>query len=180
MNRTSILSIKKPCQNFDTSCQKTDRLGTFGKLPSDVRALPKKALSPTGKLVFSEYAERSRGTDRAVAASERDIAAGSGISRASVIPALRQLLKIGLFVKDGLPVKQIQAYRIIHPMFKASEHQAKEPEKRLGPHDWVTCPACYREKPSLLKVGWCRACAADKKVEHISRRVAREEIEKSA
>lgn len=64
----------------------------------------------------------------------------------------------------------------------APKTKAVEPvaARRRGPHDWVTCQTCYREVPSLLRVGWCRRCNRDKNVEHISRRVAREEIEKSA
>jgi hypothetical protein len=52
--------------------------------------------------------------------SDGVIALRCGVSRPSVIVGLRLLLELGLVEKVGLPVNQIQAYRICHPMFGAA------------------------------------------------------------
>lgn len=186
MKLPSLLSIKKPCQNMNRSCLNSDRLETFGKLPTDVRKLPKRELSPLGKLVFGEYADRSKGTNCRVLASESDIAEGCGIGRTSVIAALKQLQRAGLIEKSGDPVKQVQGYRITHWMFRepkpkettAAVDNGKKRKPRWGGDitpTMVRCPRCSRHCGGLLKVGWCRRCNADDR----TRRIADEQIAKA-
>ena len=81
------------------------------------------SLSPIAKLVFYALATKACGTDRTVWMSDGAIARRCGVSRPSVISGMHQLLAVGLVEKVGLPVIQIQAYRICHPLFgKASGH----------------------------------------------------------
>jgi DNA-binding transcriptional regulator GbsR (MarR family) len=51
--------------------------------------------------------------------SDGAIAQRCGVSRPSVVSGMRQLLAVGLVEKVGLPVNQVQAYRILQPMFRA-------------------------------------------------------------
>src|ERR1017187_3527849 len=123
----SKVSIKKPCQYFYRSCKTADTqtatLTGFGKAPADVNAITSQYLSPIGKLVFYALATKACGTDRTVWMSDGAIARRCGVSRPSVISGMHQLLAVGLVEKVGLPVNQIQAYRICHPLFgKASGH----------------------------------------------------------
>jgi len=125
----SKVSIKKPCQYFYRSCKTADTptatLTGFGKAPADVNAIPSRHLSPICKLVFYALAAKACGTDRTVWISDGAIARRCGVSRPSVISGMHQLLALGLVEKVGLPVNQIQAYRICHPLFgKTSGHAA--------------------------------------------------------
>lgn len=179
----SLLSIKKPCQDFDRSCKNSDRSGEFGKLPGDVLALPN--LKPTAKLVFAVLAMDSKGTTRRVALSDGVIAVRAGISRPSVIEGLRTLSAAGFIEAAGDPVKQVQAYRIKHRTFRATapEVEAAPPEtKASGAKDgFVKCPKCHKRCKGLLKVGWCRSCSWHLKIERIAERVYdRRGMEKTA
>lgn len=164
------LSIKKPCQYFDRSCKTADRqtatLTGFGKAPADVNAIPSRRLSPIGKLVFYVLATKACGTNRTVWMSDGAIARRCGVSRPSVISGMRQLLDIGLVEKVGLPVNQVQAYRICHPMFNAGSGHANiadtaHPTNPLASAKHA-CGNCHRPCKRLSRAGICRGCKAEK------------------
>jgi hypothetical protein len=183
MKLPSLLSIKKPCQDFDRSCKDPDRSKRFGKAPADVNAIPSKLLKPTAKLVLYAMAEESKGTSRDVRLSDTVIAQRCGISRPAVIAGLRQLGGLGLIEKRGVPVKQIQAYRICHPMFSAG--RAPKPVEQPAAKakvDGVSCPKCGKQRPALLRVGWCRSCNWHIKIVRVvdERIAAAAEMRKSA
>jgi len=165
----SKVSIKKPCQYFYRSCKTADTLTAtirgFGKAPADVNAIPSKVLSPIGKLVFYALAAKACGTNRAVLMSDGAIALRCGVSRPSVIAGLDQLLLLGLIEKVGLPVDQVQAYRIRHRMFGAAvgrEPDASEVrDTRVGAATMLTCAKCHRPCRRLTKAAYCRSCQAD-------------------
>jgi DNA-binding Lrp family transcriptional regulator len=166
----SKLSIKKPCQYFYRSCKTADTpaatLREFGKAPADVNAIPSRALSPTAKLVFYALAATACGTDRKVWMSDGVIALRCGVSRPSVIAGMRQLLELGLVERVGLPVNQIQAYRICHPMFgEAGRHDSGASDFHDIPQVAVvsvlSCAKCHRPCKRLTRAAYCRGCNAD-------------------
>jgi DNA-binding transcriptional ArsR family regulator len=164
----SKLSIKKPCQYFYRSCQTADTpaatLREFGKAPADVNAIPSKVLSPTAKLVFYALAAKACGTDRKVWMSDGAIALRCGVSRPSVVAGLRQLLELGLVERVGLPVNQIQAYRICHPMFGAAgsrDSGASDSPKKASEASIIWCAKCRRPCKRLTRAAHCRGCSAD-------------------
>src|ERR1039457_4939506 len=162
----SKVSIKKPCQYFYRSCKTADRqtatLTGFGKAPADVNAIPSRHLSPIAKLVFYALAAKACGTNRTVWMSDGAIARRCGVSRPSVISGMRQLLEVGLVEKVGLPVNQIQAYRICHPLFgKASGHTVtSDLPSSSSPAPMVlrSCASCHRPCRRLTRAGICRGC----------------------
>ena len=165
----SKVSIKKPCQYFYRSCKTADRqtatLTGFGKAPADVNAIPSRHLSPIAKLVFYALAAKACGTNRTVWMSDGAIARRCGVSRPSVISGMRQLLEVGLVEKVGLPVNQVQAYRICHPMFGAGSGHANvadnpEPASPLA-LPARACGNCHRLCNRLTRAGLCRSCKAD-------------------
>jgi len=166
----SNLSIKKPCQYFYRSCKTADtptaRIREFGKAPVDVNAIPSKQLSPIGKLVFYALAAKSLGTNRTVWISDGAIALSCGVSRPAVMAGLRQLLDLGLVEKVGLPVNQVQAYRICHAMFGEAPAGAETPANRNekpaeATPAMLSCAKCHRQFRRLTKAGYCRGCSAD-------------------
>jgi hypothetical protein len=166
----SKLSIKKPYQYFCRSCKTADTpaatLREFGKAPADVNSIPSKALSPTAKLVFYALATKACGTNRKVWMSDGAIALRCGVSRPSVIVGMRQLLELGLVERVGLPVNQIQAYRICHPMFgEAGRHgsgASNSPEKAtISGASILLCAKCHRPCKRLTRAAYCRGCSAD-------------------
>ena len=165
----SKVSIKKPCQYFDRSCKTADRQTAtftgFGKAPADVNAIPSRRLSPIAKLVFYALATKAFGTDRTIWMSDGAIARRCGVSRPSVIACMRQLLTEGLVEKVGLPVNQIQAYRICHPLFgKAAGHTvATDPSSSSSPAAMAmrSCASCHRPCRRLTRAGICRGCQSD-------------------
>jgi hypothetical protein len=85
--------------------------------------------------------------------------------RPSVISGMRQLLDVGLVEKVGLPVNQVQAYRICHPMFGAGSGHANiadstEPASPLA-SPARACGNCHRLCNRLTRAGLCRGCKAD-------------------
>jgi DNA-binding Lrp family transcriptional regulator len=180
MKLPSLLSIKKPCQDFDRSCKDPDRSTNFGKAPRGVNSLPSRTLQPTGKIVFYALADEAKGTNRVVSLSDSAIALRSGISRPAVVAALRRLCELKLIEKDGAPVKQVQGYRITHRMFGAPRGERAAPESEIKEppvkRTSVVCPKCSRLVPSLLKVGHCRKCNWTKQVRQISEQVADERL----
>ncbi len=184
MKLPSLLSIKKPCQYFYTSCKNSLQVTRFGKAPRDVNSIPSKILSATGKLVFYAFADESKGTCEVVRISDGDLASRCGSSRPSVIAGRRRLVEIGLIEPVGEPVNQVQAFRILHPMFAKSayrrghvgidpEVEAPKKERRVP----VNCPKCFKVCRSVMKVGWCRNCNTRMNTEKLVRRVVHEEIE---
>ena len=166
----SKLSIKKPCQYFYRSCKTADTpaatLREFGKAPTDVNAIPSRALSPTAKLVFYALAAKACGTGRKVWMSDGAIALRCGVSRPSVIAGMRQLLELGLVERVGLSVNQIQAYRICHPMFGAAgrhDSGASDFHKKadVSAASLLSCAKCHRPCKRLTKGAYCRGCSAD-------------------
>ena len=97
--------------------------------------------------------------------SDGAIARRCGVSRPSVISGMRQLLDVGLVEKVGLPVNQVQAYRICHAMFGAgSGHvnaagiaEAASPLASAVP----ACANCHRPCKRLTRAGICRGCKAE-------------------
>ena len=166
----SNLSIKKPCQNLYRSYKTADTpaaaLTGFGKAPADVNAIPSTLLSPIGKLVFYALAAEAYGTNRIVLMSDGVIALRCGVSQGSVIAGMRQLLDLSLVEKVGPPVKQIQAYRICHPMFLApGSHDSAASDRRDRLAGAKTpalfCAKCHRRCRRLTKEAYCRDCRAD-------------------
>ena len=167
---SSNLSIKKPCQYFYRSCKTADTptatLRGFGKAPVDVNEIPSRSLSPIGKLVFYALAAKAFGTNRTVWMSEGAMALRCGVSRPSVIAGVRQLLELGLVEKVGLPVNQVQAYRICHPMFgvpQGPETGAPDlSDKPVGAAVSIrACAKCHRPCRRLTRAANCCSCNAD-------------------
>jgi hypothetical protein len=82
-----------------------------------------------------------------------------------VISGMRQLLEVGLVEKVGLPVNQVQAYRICHPVFGAGSGEANiadaaEPARPLALPAGA-CGNCHRLCNRLTRAGLCRGCKAD-------------------
>jgi len=158
----SKLSIKKPGQFFSYPDKKTyHRTATltwFGKLPGDVAAIPSKRLSSGAKVVFGVLAEDSCGTDRIISLSHHSIAERAGLSHPSVGVALKRLATLGLIAKVGVPIDQVQGYRIVHPKFKA----ILVPDQEAAPAtEKAACLKCHREVNRLTKAGYCRGCSKD-------------------
>lgn len=165
----SKVSIKKPCQYFYRSCKTADRqtatLTGFGKAPADVNAIPSRHLSPIAKLVFYALATKACGTNRTIWMSDGAIARRCGVSRPSVISGMRQLLAVGLVEKVGLPVNQVQAYRICHPMFGSGSGRTEISDSagasRSTPTPLRSCGSCHRPCNRLTRAGVCRGCKAE-------------------
>jgi len=115
--------------------------------------------------VFDALATKACWTNRTLWMSDGAIARRCGASRPSVITGMRQLLDIGLVEKVGLPVKQVQAFRILHPMFGAGSGgvtvaDTTEPASPLASpvHAYAHC---NRPCKRLTRAGFCRGCKAD-------------------
>lgn len=98
--------------------------------------------------------------------SDGAIALRCGVSRPSVIGAMRQLLELGLVERVGSPVNQIQAYRICHPMFGGAQSDDSGPrDVRDGPQGAagapLACAKCRRPCRRLTKAAYCRGCSGD-------------------
>ena len=132
-----------------------------------MHSIPSKVLSPIGKLVMYAYAAKGFGRNVVISMSDGEVAARCGVSRPAVIAALRRLLKIGLLEKVGDPVKQVQAYRICHPMFKSQAEVAPI----AIPAAKAACLKCHREVKRLTRAGHCRSCHKDIEIETKVRQV---------
>ena len=82
-----------------------------------------------------------------------------------MISGMHQLLALGLVEKVGLPVNQIQAYRICHPLFgKTSGHTATSDLPSSSSPAAValrSCASCHRPCRRLTRAGICRGCQSD-------------------
>src|ERR1019366_6051375 len=119
-----------------------------------------------GKLVFYALAAKACGTDRMVWMSDGAIALRCGVSRPSVIAGLRQLLELGLVERVGLPVNQIQAYRICHPIFgtagsRDSGASDSSEKAAVSGASILLCAKCRRPCKRLTRAAYCRGCSAD-------------------
>jgi hypothetical protein len=88
-----------------------------------------------------------------------------GVSRPSVITGMRQLLALGLVEKVGLPVNQIQAYRICHPLFGKAPGRKVTSDLPSGSNPAAmimrSCASCHRPCRRLTRAGICRGCQSD-------------------
>jgi hypothetical protein len=67
---------------------------------------------------------------------------------------------------------QLQAVKF-NPSKKRGRRNAIPAETLKAKKELVRCPLCSKLCKQILKVGWCRRCGSDKRVERISERVAR-------
>ena len=120
----------------------------------------------------------------------RRIGQGARIARRSVRTSISKLVDGGhVEIIEGVKGSRAR-YKLTSPLFSGvkvdqastSSRQAKK-KSTIPEVDWIFCPLCQQRRPKLLKVGWCRSCNWSKRVqaeaEPVSRRVSREEIEKS-
>jgi hypothetical protein len=77
--------------------------------------------------------------------SDGAIALRCAVGRPSVIAGMRQLLELGLVERVGLPLNEIQAYRICHPMFCTSvRHDSGAYDFHRKADVSAACAKCHR------------------------------------
>ena len=145
MNSLSTSITHTVAKNAQVPAQKMPRGKRYGMLPDDVMANPE--LSPAAKVVLSGMAMESYSTG-SVAISHQAIAAVCGIVRRTVGPALVQLQGQKLIQPLGSPIKQIQAYQLLHP-----KHAARIMEVQHS------CAKCGLSGKKLNKACHCQPCA---------------------
>ncbi len=136
------------------------RLKRFARVPADVLISSK--LSPADKLVLAAMGMESF-SDGRIAISHLGLARLCSLGRSTVFRALRSLEKEGLIARLGGPIKQVQAYRLLHPIFAGTVTQ-EGPIRVKTARRLLRCAKCNRDVRGLSKAGWCRICMNDLKL----------------
>jgi hypothetical protein len=145
----------------------------FGMLPFDV--MERTDISSGAKVILAVQNMEAYGTGL-VSMSHSVVARKAGCSRPQVLACLKALCKAGLIEKDGMPVKQVQPYRLLHRDMRAACPVDTTPVTDKDRSIPVACPKCRRIIKRLPRAGVCRTCSTEARVEKTARRVAREEI----
>jgi hypothetical protein len=155
----------------------------FGMLPKDV--MSRTDLTPADKLLLTVLNMESYSSGR-VLLSHAALSRSSGVGRTGVLACLKSLTRAGLIEKDGLPVKQVQPYKLLHPSMRARGGSLAFNEVPGGSSDGqsravpAACPQCHRICKRLPRAGVCRSCHRERKIEQTVRRVLREEFPAAA
>ena len=179
MNFASEEYVRVPSRG-DTSGQKCPvKVGhssgrKFGRVPSHVASDPR--LTYRDKAVYIALAlfER-RGI---VNTGIRFMAKANNISKSHFARGVEALNRCGHIARqESLKRGQRQTYSLRSVVFGRKE--ASPPVVIPAPRQsrsTVKCPECRKPCRGLLRAGWCRSCAWDRKV----RRIAQEEIVRTA
>lgn len=139
----------------------------FGKAPKDV--LKRRDIGAAAKVVLFAMHQESFNTGF-VRMSDQALAERSGLCRTEVLKCRLQLEGAGLIVKDGLPLHQVQGYKLLHHQHKGNGEVDQDiVTTAVGEGQKVSCPKCRRKVGAVGKYGLCRSCVADKE---LPRRVA--------
>lgn len=132
-------------------------------LPKSVMC--RRDITPAAKLVLSAMSMESCGTGR-VAISDGALGLLAGCTRTTALVARTLLVGAKLIEKDGPPIGQVQPYKILHPRLVSNPESTAKPQratpKTIPP---IRCPRCERRCRALLKIGYCRMCRWDEKVD---------------
>lgn len=121
--------------------------------------LARRDISGSAKVILAAMLIESKGTG-IVAMSTGAIAISAGCSRGTAVAGCAALLKAPLIEKYGEQVNQIQPYRILHVRLAYSG--IKPVPTTIAA---VFCPQCHRRVRSLPKLGPCRDCRWNAKVD---------------
>ncbi len=137
----------------------------FARLPEDV--LARSDLGVYSKLVLLVLNMESYGAG-IVALSDSMVALKCGISRTQALASRGELERLGLIVRDGAPVKQVQPYRLLHPQMAAGAGGEARPVVAVTTRrTLLKCSSCGARCKALLKTGWCRQCHWKLKVRRV-------------
>ena len=153
----------------------------YGKAPADV--WKDATLTLAAKVVLVGMGIEAQGKTT-IAISHQSLAVVCGMVRPTVSSALKELVKAGQLEAIGKPVKQVQPYRLLHPLFafgKGGELDVRTVRgKGTG---YVMCYRCGTFCKQLPPDKICGACKRqgniEKTAERVGRRVAIEEIKKA-
>lgn len=107
---------------------------------------------------------------------ERLLAAKSRICRLALREIILKLKDLGhVEIEDSGRPRTRARYFLTAAIFAVPQFHDSADQSAWVP--LITCPKCKKPCGGLLKVGWCRRCNWDVRVDDRSRRVAREEIE---
>lgn len=182
MKKPSIKSIKRTGANFaplghvgSAKFAPVDKIQTrFGRLPLDV--MRRGDLGASEKVVFAAMALEFR-NGQLIYVSRTALAGICGMSRRQVSYSVAKLRSFGLIQTAGRRAKQVQPYRLVHPLFEPNPEVAEREPKVVTARRLLKCGKCHREVYGLAKTGWCRTCMNDLKLTRKVRRVVGEELD---
>jgi len=127
-------------------------------LPEDV--LKRRDITPGEKVILAVMNMESFDSGF-VAASDGAIAKLSGMSRARVVGARKNLEAAGLIERAGPKVKQIQEYRLLHSDMHGGtvEASCREPVSLRGAP--LVCVGCHLKRRGVGRGGRCRECVEE-------------------
>lgn len=106
-----------------------------------------------------------------------ELAAAMGWSKRKVEKKLAEIVRLGVIEVSRAP-NQPNAYRLKEGVFNHMRRETRTERVMKAKPKFHPCESCRRLTP--MKAIYCKTCLRDKRVEQISRRVAREEIAKPA
>lgn len=148
---------------------------TFAMIPEEV--LVDERLSHRDVRVYGLLARSRRGPF--VSCGERRVAFCAKINRRSARASIAKLVDAGYVSREESKHGSRARYRLTSPLFAKQAAKSGPAEKtaigvELGAvgkqkvaerAQMVKCPRCSKQCKALLKVGWCRACRWDDKVD---------------
>lgn len=128
-------------------------------------------MSATAKLMLQAMAMEAYNTGE-IAISCRVLANLCGANKSTVQPAIKQLIDGKLIDPLNSPVQGVQRYKLLHPRYAKRVDDPEKANTIITAHKWLRCPQCKNDRPGLLKIGICRSCNYDNKLDRkISRKV---------
>jgi len=169
-------------ENRQVSVGKTDRSvrEQFGMLPKSVMA--RKDITAGAKMLLLAMNMESFGTGR-LAVSDGILAEVSGVSRGQIVELRKSLETAVLIAKEGNPMKQVQAYRLLHPDMQGfSDGVALVTKTNRVARKAKIEPCLKCEKPCVRSKadGLCRRCINDNRIRGIARQEIRLDKRESA
>lgn len=133
----------------------------FGAVPA--RLYANRTLTSQDRDIYSVLSMCLLGKDGEIEITEEEIGEFLNKSARSVRRSIHTLK----YAKE-IEVRRVKlggnAYRLMTPIFAAKTPE--EPVVAAMPkRDTVQCPTCAKRVRGLMRVGWCRSCNLDKKIE---------------
>lgn len=133
----------------------------FGTVP--VRLYANRTLTSQDRDIYSVLSMCLLGKDGWIEITEEEIGEFLKKSARSVRRSIHTLK----YAKE-IEVRRVKlggnAYRLITPIF-AAKTPAEPVVASMPKRELVSCPTCAKRVGGLLRVGWCRSCGFDKKIE---------------
>lgn len=132
----------------------------FGATP--VRLYANRTLTSQDRDIYSVLSMCLLGRDGEIEITEEEVGEFLGKSARAVRRSIHKLK----YAKE-LEVRRVKlggnAYRLTTPVFDSKA--PAEPVVAAPRRELIQCPTCAKHVRGLMRVGWCRSCNLDKKIE---------------